>query len=243
MKHCEGLLYLIFLYLNVLFTFCCCWGFVLLCVLRPEKHRCWTHNSPCAVREISSSTLAISPQGLARGFCWQGHLVLNTTGALEKLPVPSPVSTYSEEGKHANSTLQVTHFSGWHKQHAVQLTSCSFMPQSAGVMPTSAPQELVQCSVLTTLNNMHARDRQLGWRSRLPSGGKKGTVKYYITLVIFWIWLSTHGRGRFRGGFSLKSKCLSLIAMHKLLYVSNTLKGASESHIIFPWASQVHNSW
>lgn len=167
------------------------------------------------------------------------------------MPVPNPVSTFGEEGEHANSAVQVTHFTGWHKQHALQLTLCLFLPQSAGVTPASAFQELVQRSVLTTLNNMYARDRekttasgsggQLGWRAPSPSGGKKVTRKYFITLGIFWIWFSPHGRGRF-GGFSFESKCLSPIAMHKLLYGSKTPKGASQSHIMFPWASQIYNS-
>jgi len=45
--------------------------------------------------------------------------------------------------------------------------------------------------------------------SPTPSGGKKVTVKYFITLGIFWIWFSPCRRGRF-GGFSFESKCLSL---------------------------------
>lgn len=116
-------------------------------------------------------------------------------GALEELPVPNPVSMFGEEGEHANSTVQVTHFTGWYKQHALQLTLCLFLPQSAGITPASAPQEHIQHSVLTTLNNRYTRnrekttaggsDRQLGWRALSPSGGKKVTMKYFITLGIF----------------------------------------------------------
>lgn len=49
-------------------------------------------------------------------------------GALEEPPVPNPVNVFGEEGEHATSTVQVTPFTGWYKQHALPFTLCLFLP-------------------------------------------------------------------------------------------------------------------
>lgn len=121
-------------------------------------------------------------------FYLQGYLILCTRGALRKLPVPNLVSMFGEEGEHKNSSVWATHFSGQHKQHALQPALCLFLPQSTGITP-SAPQELAGCSVFTTLKNVYTRDREkttasgsrrkLGWRAPSPSGHTDITMKLF----------------------------------------------------------------
>lgn len=118
---------------------------------------------------------------------------------------------------------------------------CLFLPQSTGITP-SAPEELGGCSVFTALKNVYSRDKEkttasgsitkLRWRASPPSGHMDVTMKFFITLGIFWVWLSPWVRGRF-GMFSSERKCLSPVAMHKLLYGYKTLKGAPQIHVIF----------
>lgn len=122
-----------------------------------------------------------------------------------------------------------------------KLALCLLLPQSTGITH-SAPQELGGCGVSTTLNKVYTRDkekttasgsiRKLGWRAPSPSGHMDVTMKFFITLGIFWIWFSSRVRRRF-GIFSSEKKCLSPVAMHKLLYGYKTLKGASQIHMIF----------
>lgn len=92
-----------------------------------------------------------------RRFSLQGHLILCSKVAVGKLPVPNTVSMFGEEGEHARSS--VTHFSGRHMPHALQLPLCLYLPQSTGITP-SGPQELGGCSVFTAFKNVYARDKE-----------------------------------------------------------------------------------